>query len=350
MLRELGLYYVHGGDDDVGRTEGTGGGREEEVRRGIGLLRRCAEGGCAKSWYDLCLAYRYGEGGVCDGVKAHECHKLAAEGGYEIAMFELGVGLEDGHLEGEADEDLAFVLFKKLYEMERKSGLLKLASCYLRGVGCKADVELGVKLVFMACDEGNWMGLLQVAKLYEEGFGIVRSWENSLKYLKMAADCPQGGKALYQLAGYYASGYMVEVDHNAAFRCCEMAAEQGFDQAIYALGCMYLNGVHVEKDEERGVDFMNRAAGLGHTEASRIMAQRYQGGKGVEKNVDMAAYLFTKAAGHGDAEASYHLGNMYDKGLGVEKDEAAALRHYKMAADEGIVDALTEVAARTFRM
>jgi TPR repeat protein len=156
-----------------------------------------------------------------------------------------------------------------------------LASRYLRGLGAKRDVVVGM----------DWL-----RKSADQHFPAA---EYDLAIMTMQ----QAGK---------------EKDVLALMRS---AAEAGFAKAEYALGQTYLQGNgSTEKDEGEAVRWNRKAADQALPEAEYAMGYLASEGVGMSRDDSVAKSWFTKAASHGHAEAAFRIGTMYANGEGVAKD------------------------------
>ena len=83
---------------------------------------------------------------------------------------------------------------------------------------------------------------------YYHGRGVVRDYEQALKWIRLAAE--QGhSDAQHYLAAMYEAGEGVAQDYKEAMRWFRLSADQGNGKAQHNLGIMYVNGEGVAYEE-----------------------------------------------------------------------------------------------------
>ncbi|KAF9160617.1 hypothetical protein DFQ26_005359, partial [Actinomortierella ambigua] len=258
--------------------------------------------------------------------------------------------------------------------------------CHGRGVG-KSERE-SFWWYHKAANGGNVVAQIRLARMYENGQGVVASnASKAATWYRRAAD---GGSAEAQLAlgKMYTDGYGIEEDTSQAARWYEMAAKQGHQEAQTILGQWFALGRGVIQSDEQAFKWLTMAAEQGNPMAQRELGQMYMDGRGphqsdadptkwstelsgtrgeqdegVSQSVDKAAVYgdasaknslgsmyersqvdqgdvaavkwYTKAAEQGDAIGQRRLGLMYEQGRGVDKSDVEAVKWYTKAAEQG---------------
>ena len=87
------------------------------------------------------------------------------------------------------------------------------------------------------------------------------------------------------------------------------------------------------------IDQDNKLTTLGIRTAQYNLAVMYSDGVGVEQNFRKAVRWYRSAAKLGDGDAQNNLGNMYARGQGVRKDSVRAYMWYFIARKNGNTDA-----------
>lgn len=116
------------------------------------------------------------------------------------------------------------------------------------------------------------------------------------------------------------------VDHAAACRWFEQAAEQGDAQAQFALARLHALGAGCPRDQDKALHWLQRAAEQEHAAAQYHLGSCYARGKGVPIDYRQAPDWFEKAAAADSPLALFELGN-FNVGaqLGqIDYDKAAA--------------------------
>jgi TPR repeat protein len=204
-----------------------------------------------------------------------------------------------------------------------------------------------------------------LAQKYYDGQGVVRDYQESLKWFQKAAD--QGDKdAQYELGKWYYSGVWVTRDYAEAFKWFQRAADQGDMDAQYQLGRLYYRGEGVSQDYPEALKWFQKAAEQGNIEAQRLkdslsqfmdmqkkaeqgvanaqfeLSHMYYSGEFVSKNNTEAFKWLQKAAEQADKDAQLRLGQMYYRGEGVSQDYPEALKWFQKAAEQGNEEALKQ--------
>jgi len=118
---------------------------------------------------------------------------------------------------------------------------------------------------------GNKFAQFSLGSLYFEGAGVEKSYDESAKWFRLAAE--QGyAPAQFNLGNAYKHGQGVEQDDAKAADWWRKAAEQEFAPAQFNLGTQYYFGRGVEKNEEMAILWYRRAAENGHAQAQRLFS------------------------------------------------------------------------------
>jgi uncharacterized protein len=149
----------------------------------------------------------------------------------------------------------------------------------------------------------------------------------------------------------YARGLLGSDDSNRAIYYYTYAAEHGYVPCELLLYYRYWDGNGVVSDHAKAMQWLTKAANAGSPEALYLMGYRcenpdYQMGSDVipARNFVEACQWYRRAADQNYAEAQYHLGLFYFAGQVVEQDEERGLELVRAAADQGLNDALIELA------
>ncbi|KAI8888312.1 HCP-like protein [Backusella circina FSU 941] len=137
------------------------------------------------------------------------------------------------------------------------------------------------------------------------------------------------------LAFLYQHGYGVKKCIRWAFEYYTMAANQGSIDAQYNLGDLYKQHKDMKFNTRQAFEWYTKSARGGNIAAQKSLAYFYH--KGLATNIDCDAALswYTKAAEAGDSEAQVILGKLYRKGDCVKQDLSIAVKWYSRAARQG---------------
>jgi TPR repeat protein len=183
-----------------------------------------------------------------------------------------------------------------------------------------------------------------LSKIYFNGDGVNKDHDESIKWLRKAAD--KGlPKAICGLGEIYGRGQIVSQDYKEAFAWFQKAADMGYPEAQYNLGLMYDQGKFVGQNIAEATKWYQKAADQGYAEAQHSIAVLYLEGVGFQKDYGEALKWFQKAADQGHPKAQYNLGMMYYKGEGGKQDYEEAAKWLKKAALQKYVEAQFNLGA-----
>lgn len=232
------------------------------------------------------------------------------------------------------------------------------------------DYKTAFDNFYTAAVAGDVDGQFELARLYEQGLGVGKSYEMALRWYKEAAE--QNDKyAQYNVGTMYENGEGVEKDEKMAFIYYKAAANNGLAAAatklgqfyihgigttgdgveglkwlnvgvnggdIYAmnnLGIEYLYGIHTEKDYDKAFNLIRSAAEKGLLKAYDTLGRMYAEGKGTQVDFDSARKWITKCATAGETICQNSIGWLYENGYGVPQD-------YKKAYESYLITSRTE--------
>lgn len=130
------------------------------------------------------------------------CLRKAAAGGNVQALNALGtISTQEALRQEDLPPDARAKILTKSFEYFRKAaarkdpnGYINLGTCYLRGFGCKEDMELAFFCFKAAAEAGHPEGMDNVSACYQFGHGVKMDAERSL-YWKMRGRVARGDKA-----------------------------------------------------------------------------------------------------------------------------------------------------------
>ena len=176
-----------------------------------------------------------------------------------------------------------------------------LGAIYRRGETGETDYQKAFKWLKLSSEQGDPIGLYNLATLYEAGLFVSR---DSL----IAADL-------------YAKAYLP---------MCKLA-ESGNPRAQVNLGYLLERDATDETGLQKAIGWYEEAANSDYPRGQYIVGYKHYHGWGYEKDYEKAAEWFAKAAEQNYPAAQHFLGNMYANGIGVAKDYAKAAKLHRAA-------------------
>lgn len=174
--RMLGDYYSHGY-----------GGIEKNPLEAAIHYNLAAESGDKDALCSLALCYLQGSGVVCDHAKALSIISELAEGGHTKAQMLMGIGCEEGLVEGKEPLD-AISWYEKAAESGNADAMFLLAVCYDDGSGVEESIEKAIEWYTKAAELGNSDAQNTLGWYYSMGRGVPQDEAAAIKWYTKAAD------------------------------------------------------------------------------------------------------------------------------------------------------------------
>jgi TPR repeat protein len=271
------------------------------VRRDMRLLR----GMDAKAWFDTIeraqelLAERSDSYGEADRLR--DRLSLLTEAGRTDQIREEGVG--------QALVDAA----------PMGSGSVKTTAAALLSegrAGVEKDEDAALSLLRSAAYEGNPNAIIELAAMSAAGVDVP-DWTIEPDVAVTMAFGAKIGDAdplvcdrINQIASSYASGEVVETDHELAERWYRFSASLGDYNAAWEVAQYHMRAEVIDKDNDVLMDHLRQAA-AGHLPyAITELAQVLQRGALADRDIARAKDLYEEAAGYGDMTAYTRLASI----------------------------------------
>jgi hypothetical protein len=190
-------------------------------------------------------------------------------------------------------------------------------------IGPEYSDKSALKSLGRAAREGNAAAQVNLAVMYQNGWGTPANYPLALHWLQAAAN--QGfARAYFNLGILFLEGKGVPQDYAEAFRWFQKGADGNDTDAETNLGYLYDQGLGCPKSATVAFSWYRKAAEAGNPLGENNLADMYLRGEGVSQDYGQAFQLFHKAAAQGHTGARIKLGYMYAEGLGTTKDPETA--------------------------
>ncbi|MEM6316494.1 MAG: caspase family protein [Bacteroidota bacterium] len=164
----------------------------------------------------------------------------------------------------------AIYWYKKSAEGGYVLGQLKLATCYMNGLGIKQDIKKAIRWLEKAALKGNATAKIMLGQLYLEGRGVTQSYSDAFNLFKQAAK--QGDAEAQLRAGLmHLEGVGTEKNYYQARKLLSRSAAQGKALASYNLALIYANGWGIAVNKPLALKFMREAASKGIADARKAL-------------------------------------------------------------------------------
>jgi TPR repeat protein len=159
---------------------------------------------------------------------------------------------------------------------------------------------------------------LALAMMYDEGIGTPKNIDESIRFLKLAANNGVSS-AQWSLGRKYHDGEHINQDYFQAFYWFKLAAENGNKAAQYNLGNMYEKGNGVTQNYSEALRWFKASAEQGDFMAQDSIALMYLRSNGVERDYSKA-YMWSYIAVATADKASNELKEIASKHLYGQKE------------------------------
>jgi TPR repeat protein len=232
-LNRLAGMYANGTGVTVDRAQA-----QVWYQKAFAAYQKEADQGDPEAMWNIGYMYDFGNGMTKDVDKSQTWYQKAADLGYPLAAYDMGLRYENG--EGDISQDI-----NKSIEWFQKA------------------VELG---------DGNAARFL--AQIYEEGRGgIPKDYQQALHWYEN--DLTANRDNMYTLNNignlYLTGGYGLAQDYTQALIYYQKSADQGNSTAQEKLGEMYENGSGVTKDTSTAMEWYKKAAAKSDSDAQAAL-------------------------------------------------------------------------------
>lgn len=327
-------------------------GVKNDISEAVKWYRKAAEQGNSMAQRSLAYCYIRGKGVKQDYdeairwfVKEAKCRKeknignfllqycgddsidwitKVAENGYATAQHKLGSYYESGYKIEQSYERAAY-WYKKAFDNGALEALISLAN--IKEV--VQDYEEAMSLYCEAVGLGNEDAKYKIAKLYAVGKGVEKSDTEVIRWLKQYRHT---GSGFYSIGELFYDGTEIAKSYEDAIKWWKLAADENHAYAKYMLGICYENGEGVEQSYEEAAKWYKKSIDTGCIEAKVSLGRLYEKGYGVVQSYEEAIKLYNAAAEYKNIKAMCCLGDCYRYGLGVKRSYNDTVKWYKMAS------------------
>lgn len=372
-------------------------------RNALHYYRIAARTGSGTARYRCGEMILNGTGTKKDAAAALEYLLAAAKGGHAEAAYLCGKIEQEGK-----HPERSCAYYRQAADLGHAEAMRIFAAMALQGKHMEADPELGAGYLEKLAAQDDLPALMQLAQIYEKGFGKIRPDEKkALACYHRAAEKGNAGAQAGLALLYYARGDLEKARNYASEaarqknreaillleklrqtaasspdrtgtddkldRYLRELADSGDRNAMRQLGTQLhargkwaeaekylepfaekdndpeilfmLGEIAFEKpDHDRAFRHMKLAAAAGHVKAMIRLGRMYHRGEGVRQDFRQALILYRQAAGKKDPEGMFLTGCMYYNGEGVAPDYPEAYRWFRQAAENGNVLAMQYLA------
>ena len=219
-LNELGVLFRHGQGVPV------------DYEKAVAYYRTAADRGFANAQYNLAVHYSKGWGVPQNYEEAVKLYRLAADQGNLNAIFNLGCILKRGEPGVPKDEKEAFRLFSAGAMNNHAGCANNVGDCFETGSGTEKDLKKAFTWYSLAAGKDVPIAQKSLGILYKNGEGgIKKNLELAVKYIRKASEngLAQGH---YELGLLYETGEGVVQDKTEAGKLYQKAAEGGYAKAL----------------------------------------------------------------------------------------------------------------------
>ena len=241
-------------------------------------------------------------------------------------------------------------LAKKWSKKASKQGN-KLGQVVLGQLVIKNDPDQGFDLIKKSAEQGQALGIYELARCYFNGVGTKKNYDEGLRWAKSFAKIRKKPRHMRTV------GDLI-LPHNKkeALKWYKKAGEEGGPETHFKLAYLYIYGPVVKQDLKKAAEWLKKAEKTNDPELllkiARIRLSIITNGLTNEKKIEEKIkigkeYLdaLKKSSKYGNAKAMYMLARAMEIGSGwfIKEDQKEAMKWYKLASDKGHSEARKEM-------
>ncbi|MCR4810255.1 MAG: sel1 repeat family protein [Prevotella sp.] len=318
--------------------------------------------------------YESGIGVLADTMKALQWYQRAGDNGvsngyaYCADLYVHGTGVPQDYAKAFEYDQKAV-----LCSDDNAKSLLRLAECYMTGIGTTIDTTAAIPLIRESAQKGSYRANALLGDAFYYGWpGTRQNTDSAMLYYYQASqgDDPRGdymigcllldqemyGPAIQYLrsaasngsvdayekfAECLLNGYGLDPDPERAYTMFKEAAEEYDNAAAYTmLGIMHYMGKGCQYDTVKAYQYTMKAAQMGDIRGMRNAAIFVGNGIGCEADTVEGIHWYERAADRGDVRSMLVMAQSYVDGEWVEQSMEQAVKWYQRAADKGNTEAM----------
>ena len=298
--------------------------------------------------------YVNGGGNVTKDLdKAYDFFKEAADAGYGVAAYQIGLLYNNNGYQGKGKEadtenpnyDMARQWYDKATEYGCVDAYANIGLLYGTGKvspeGNQKAEDIAMEWYQRGADLGSATCIYNMGAVCEG----LKEYEKAFSYFEKAAYL-EYLSAQKALGVYYENGWGVAKDDQKALEWYLKAAEGNNTYALERLAkAYYFENLSVKKNVDEAFKWALKGAENGNAYCMYLVGCFYRGGEGTEQDLIAANDWFAKGAKAGDQYAMYDYAKALEKGSeGIEQNEEEAIKWYLKSAELGYNYAMAHVA------
>ena len=309
---------------------------EQDPNQAFRLVCDAAIQGVLISQFNMGRYYQYGFGTDKDVDYASLWHQKAIKNGIIASIHHLGVIYFYGGNKIVKDNYKAFKLIKQAADSGYEMSFYDVGLMYYNGWGTNKSIDKSIKWFKKGVEVNNVDSANMLFAIYIDKDGKFYDESKGFEYTKVAAELGNvlsadvlGGSYMHGLSG-------VKKDYKASEYWYLKNAESGSVNSQRGLAYLYYLGDVTIRDYEKAFYWAKKASNSGDLSAKKILAQLYEQGDGVVQNTEEAAKLYHELLLSDDVEnkltAASAIADQYRFGFGsIDQDINESIEWYKMA-------------------
>jgi TPR repeat protein len=167
---------------------------------------------------------------------------------------------------------------------------------------------------YQLCNQEDPIVQLNLAFLYQHGYGFKRCIRWAFEYYTLAAE--QGNiDAQYNLGELFQQHHDMKFNYRHAFQWYTKSAQGGSIAAQKSLAYFYLKGLATDTDYDIALSWYHKAAEAGDSEAQLTLGKLYRKGDYIKQDLSIAVKWYTLAARQGNVVARNCLSQLQQRGM-----------------------------------
>lgn len=241
------------------------------------------------------------------------------------------------------DKEKGVSYLKKGIELGDCKSMLRYGLMLQEGKEIPMNKEESLKYIKMAADKQNVAAIGYYGRFLYNGLGKIKpNQEEGVKYLKLAADKndPES-MTLYGLI--LRAGKVVPMNKKEAVKYFKMAVNCNYPKGYYFYGIALFQGDGIPKNIKEAIKIWKKGIELNDSDCAIAYSEILLEGNGIQQNKKDGLQIQKKFADKCDKIASFRYAEHLLNGDGIQKDNNGAIKYFTISAEKKNPDAMARL-------
>ena len=232
---------------------------------------------------------------------------------------------------------------KKGIELGDCKSMLRYGLMLQEGKEIPMNEEESLKYIKMAADKQNVVAIGHYGRFLYNGLGKIKpNQKEGVKYVKLAAD-KKDPESMILYGLILRTGKVVPMNKKEAVKYFKMAVNCNYPKAYHIYGIALFQGDGIPKNIKEAIKNWKKGIELNNSDCALAYSEMLLEGKGVPQNKKEGLQILKKFADKGDKIASFRYAEHLFNGDGIQKDDNEAFKYFTISAENNNPDAMVRL-------